>query len=683
MSHLILAALVCGTLGLPQEPPDAGTVATDSVRSVLLIQGTPAGYQLVWTDEDGALHVHFEFNDRGRGASLDARFEVDAAGLLTRLETAGNDYLKAPVEETFRLADGVASWKNQAEEGEQRVDTGAFYLSMNGVPEEYAMLARALLNAPGHRLALLPVGEARIEQVGALTLELGGVTKTVTQYVITGLGFTPEPIWLDENRNYFATAGLWSAIVVEGWEAALPALSEASEQEANARLRRMAEELAQRPTGPVAIVGARLFDAQTGAVRGGTTVLVSGDRIQAVGPDGSVDVPTGARVIEAGGRMLLPGLIDMHTHVSDVDGLLHIAAGVTTVRDLANDTEELLARKQRWDDVSAIGPRVIMAGFMDGPGPYAGPTRVLVDTPDEVTAAVDEYARLGYEQIKIYSSIIPELVPAIVARARAHGMRVSGHIPAFTTAEAAVRQGLDEIQHVNMLFLNFLGDTLDTRTPLRFTAVAEHAADLDLGSDSVAAFIRLLKDQNVVVDPTVAVFEGLLEGRAGAIAPNAAPIADRLPPVVRRGYLGGGLPVPDGMDARYDAAFDAMLNMVKVLYDAGVTLVAGTDALAGFMLHRELEDYVRAGIPPAEVLRIATSGAAEVAGRADRLGQVAPNMLADLILVDGDPTAEISDIRKVDLVMKNGVLFDPAAIYRAIGVRPWRRPMVAPRDDEP
>jgi imidazolonepropionase-like amidohydrolase len=379
--------------------------------------------------------------------------------------------------------------------------------------------------------------------------------------------------------------------------------------------------------------------------------------------------------------MLLPGLFDMHTHVSDVDGLLHIAAGVTTVRDLANDTEQLLARRDRWDEMSAIGPRVIMAGFMDGPGPYAGPTKVLVDTPEEINDAVDEYARLGYEQIKIYSSIETELVPVIVERARSHGMRVSGHVPAFMNAEAAVTQGFDEIQHANMLFLNFLGDTLDTRTPLRFTAVAQHAVDLDLASDSVAAFTQLLKDRNVVVDPTVAIFEGMFGGRPGMIQPNAAPIADRLPPVVRRGYLGGGLPVPEGMDEQYRGAFDAMLRMVKVLYDADVTIVAGTDALAGFMLHRELEDYVRAGISPSEVLRIATYGAAQVANRADRLGRVAPGMLADLILVSGDPTADISDVRKVDLVMKDGVLLDPAEIYRAIGVRPWRGARVTPREE--
>jgi imidazolonepropionase-like amidohydrolase len=680
MSQLISIVLALGLIG-EAELPASGTVAADTVRHVLFIQGTEAGHQLVWRDEDGALRAHFEFNDRGRGPSLDARIELDDAGLITQLETSGNDYLKVPVEETFRLADGTASWKNPSEEGKRRLVEGVFYLSMNGVPEEYAMLARALLDAPGNRLPMLPVGEARIEPVGSLTVEAGGASKTVTQYAISGLGFTPDAIWLDEDRNYFATAGLWFAIVVQGWESAIPAMREAEKQEADARMLRIAERLVERPDGPVAITGARLFDSETGAVQGGTTVLVSGNRIQQVGPDGSVDFPRSTRVIDAAGKMLLPGLIDMHTHVSDVDGLLHIAAGVTTVRDLANDTEQLLARRQRWDAMSAIGPRVIMAGFMDGPGPYAGPTKVLVDTPEEINDAVDEYARLGYEQIKIYSSIKTELVPVIVERAHSHGMRVSGHVPAFMNAEAAVRQGFDEIQHANMLFLNFLGDTLDTRTPLRFTAVAQHAADLDLESDSVVAFIQLLKDRNVVVDPTVAIFEGMFGGRPGTIQPNAAPIADRLPPVVRRGYLGGGLPVPEGMDARYRSAFEAMLRMVKVLYDADVTIVAGTDALAGFMLHRELEDYVRAGISPSEVLRIATYGAAQVANRSDRLGRVAPGMLADLILVSGDPTADISDIRKVDLVMKDGVLLDPAEIYRAIGVRPWRGARVAPREE--
>ncbi|HEX7956083.1 MAG TPA: amidohydrolase family protein, partial [Pyrinomonadaceae bacterium] len=276
----------------------------------------------------------------------------------------------------------------------------------------------------------------------------------------------------------------------------------------------------------------------------------------------------------------------------------------------------------------------------------------------------------GYSGIKIYSSIKPELVPKIIELAHAKGLRVGGHVPAFMTAEQFVRAGADEIQHTNFLFLNFLFDDVkDTRTPARFNAVADRAATIDLTSEPVRAFVKLLKERGTVVDPTLNIFEGMFTDRPGKVAAGFASVADRLPPQVRRGLLAGGLPVPEGKDERYRESSRALLRMVRTLYDAGVPLVAGTDSMAGFALHRELELYAEAGLPPAEILRIATLGAARVMKRDGELGTVAPGKLADLILVDGNPAERISDIRRVSLVVKDGKVYEPAALYRSIGVK--------------
>ena len=126
-------------------------------------------------------------------------------------------------------------------------------------------------------------------------------------------------------------------------------------------------------------------------------------------------------MIDAGGKTLLPGLWDMHVHLSESDGLFNLAAGVTSVRDMANDIDQLLDMRRRWETGEGIGPRVLMAGFIDGPGPYAGPTKVLVSTEQQALEWVDRYAKLGYVQIKIYSSLDPKLVPPIVKRAHAAG----------------------------------------------------------------------------------------------------------------------------------------------------------------------------------------------------------------------------------------------------------------------
>jgi imidazolonepropionase-like amidohydrolase len=145
---------------------------------------------------------------------------------------------------------------------------------------------------------------------------------------------------------------------------------------------------------------------------------------------------------------------------------------------------------------------------------------------------------------------------------------------------------------------------------------------------------------------------------------------DRLPPQVQRGAYSGGLPVTAENDQLYKDSYAAMLKMTKRLYDAGVPILAGTDALAGLMLHRELELEVKAGIPPAKALQNATYLAASVLKQSPNLGSIEPGKLADLVLVDGDPTVNISDIRRCRTTMKNGVLFDDGKLYQAIGILP-------------
>jgi imidazolonepropionase-like amidohydrolase len=614
------------------------------------------------------LYSH-EYNDRGRGPKTEDRVVIGAGGIPSLVEITGYDYWKNPVDERYELREGKASWHNASEKQEGlALSRPSYYLNMNGSPQMLEVLAQALLAAPGRSLDLLPSGKAKIDQIGSVEAEAGGKKRKVDLYSIQGLGFEPFHVWLDGNKTFFGADWGWMKIAQEGWQGALPKLKEVQDAEDGKVAKARAARLTRKPKGGLVFRNARLFDPETGKVTPGATVVLSGNRIQAVGRDGEVQVPAGAEVIDAAGKTLMPGLWDMHAHLGTLDGLLNLAAGITTVRDLANDTDFLLDLRRKIDAGEILGNRVIMAGFIDGPGPYAGPTKVLVDTPEEALAAVDNYAKLGYEQVKLYSSLDTKLVPVIVERAHAKGMRVSGHIPNGMTAEQAVRAGFDEIQHANFLLLNFLTG-VDTRTPERFHAVGERASEIDLGSDSVKSFLALLKAKGTVSDPTLVTFEGMFTDRVGVVSRTFAPVAERLPPTVQRGLVAGGV-APKGKEERYAKSWESMKAIVKALHDNGITIVAGTDNMAGFSLHRELELYVEAGIPTVDALRSATIVPARVMKRDKELGTVAPGKLADVILIDGDPTADIRNIRRVVLTVKDGAMYDPAKLYGEIGVKP-------------
>ena len=632
----------------------------------IFIQGNQAGTQTVEGQADGAMRAEYSYNDRGRGDHIMATWKLDGAGVPVEYEGRGNDYMKAPIEEHFEIKNGRASWKNRSEQGEQAVTEEAFYLPMNAPPEFFAVLARALLKAPNHKLALLPAGEATIERAARVT----SGNFELTEYRISGLGFSPRSIWLDR-QGRAASISVWFSVLPEGRESAIDQLRTAQQKTDAVWSERIARTLAHKPNGDLVIRNARLFDPRDLSVTPGTSVLIRGERIVRVAPDADLKPSANAEIIDAHDRFLMPGLWDNHQHFSDNDGALDLANGVTSARDMANDTDTFLQRVERFDNGSELGPRVLKAGIVDGTGEFAGPTKMRVDTAEQAIQDIDWYADHGYAQLKIYSSIKPELVPIMADHAHARGMRVSGHVPAFMSARQFVEGGADEIQHLNFIVLNFLfPEVQETRNRDRFIKVAEHARDFPPEKPEVGEFIQFLKQHHTVLDPTISIFEALFCGNPSAITPGLEQIVPRFPPQVRRAMLSGALEVPKDKENAYREAFPAMLRLLKAIYDAGVTIIPGTDALAGYTLHHELELYVQAGIAPAEVLRMATWTPALVMGVDKDRGVIAPGKLADMILVDGDPTQNIRDIDKITTVIKGGKMYDPAAIEKALGITP-------------
>jgi hypothetical protein len=238
-------------------------------------------------------------------------------------------------------------------------------------------------------------------------------------------------------------------------------------------------------------------------------------------------------------------------------------------------------------------------------------------------------------------------------------------------AEQAVRAGYDELTHINQVMLNFIGQPGDdTRTLLRFTRVGDDASRVDVAGPEVRAFIALLRERSIVVDPTAGAFEGMLTQQQGQPDPGLQPVAEYLPVLWRRRLRVAEMDLEGQRLATYRASYNRLLDLIRVMHQAGVPLVAGTDSIAGLGLHRELELYVQAGIPAPEVLRIATWNGARVAGASATAGSIERGKVADLILVDGDPSRRISDIRRTVLVLKGGVAYSPAELYETMGFKP-------------
>ena len=437
--------------------------------------------------------------------------------------------MKAPIEERFEVKDGKARWKNRSEQGEQAITGEAFYIPANAPSEFSGVLARALLKAPDRKLSLLPAGEASIQESGKVSVDGASGKVELIQYRITGLGFTPQTIWLDHDGNTAASISGWFSVIPAQYEPAIPQLQAAQQAADNAWSGRLAHQLARVPKGDLVIRNARLFDPRDLSVKPGMSVLVRGDRVVRVALDADMKPSADAEIIDAHARFLMPGLWDNHQHFSDVEGALDLANGVTSSRDMANDTDNFLKRVARFDDGTELGPRVLKAGIIDGTGEFAGPTKMRVDTAEQAIQDVDWYADNGYVQIKIYSSVKPELVPIIADRAHARGLRVSGHVPAFMSARQFVEGGADEIQHLNFIELNFLfPEVKETRNRDRFIKVAEHAREFTPDKPEVREFIAFLKQHHTVLDPTMGAFEGLFCGELTVVTPGLEDIVPHI-----------------------------------------------------------------------------------------------------------------------------------------------------------
>jgi hypothetical protein len=656
-------------------PFEANAQPLKTTRYTLVLDnGTVAGEQVVNRLSPDEIQVHFDFKENGRGPTLDELIRIGPDQTMLEYKVTGQSEMGGFVDERFTRKGAMAEWSSKSERGTKRVRGAAFYLPLDSSWEINSLMITALSNSRTGTLRLLPEGTLVQQRLDEVVVTQGSESQVVQLMMHSGVGLSPQFFWATTDADSHLFAAILPgnyAVIKEGWQANLAELKKSQELASAKLLEDRALKLQHPMPGLTAIRNARIFNSETAKLSAPSDVYVLRGRITAVFPAG-VNLTPVDNELDAAGRVMLPGLYDMHTHINRWSASYHLAAGVTSVRDLGNSNAELQQMIDEIDDGKLMSPRLIPAGFVDGESAYSSHDGILISDLNDTRHAIDWYAMRGYPQLKIYNSFPRELIPDTISYAHKRGLKVSGHVPAFMRAEDVVDEGFDELHHINQLLLNFLSTPeTDSRTLDRFYIPAEKAADLDLTSIEVQDFIDKLKRNNIVVDPTLATFD-FIKQRDGETADPYKSIASFMPPDIRRSFKTSTMRIPDDKTAkRYEASYKKMIEFVGRLYRAGVPIVAGTDGLAGFTLHSELVLYVKAGLTPAEAIQVATLNGAKFTNTFNERGSITKGKQADLILFDGDPTRNIEDIRKVSVVITRGKLIYPSEINAQLGVKPF------------
>jgi amidohydrolase family protein len=624
--------------------------AIDTTSYVVLNHGRTAGEMLVIAAADTVV-VKYHHVDRNRGPRSETHYVLSGgrvvAGRTWNLPLYGNPAALGAPADRFEVTRDSLFWGRDSTRGAPF--TPRTFYRLGFTPYAQTLLARFLLGQPDHTAQLLPRGTAHLEVVGDTVVRTRLGRQRVRLAMMRDTVGEANGVWLDDRNQLFADQVGWFITVQRGAEQVLPALRAIELRYRDANGVALARRVAPPAAGTIAITGGDLFDSERGIIVPRTSVLIRGSRIVAVGPADSVTVPAGSVVVDATGKTLVPGMWDMHSHAFPTSqttrAVTDLAAGITTVRDLASDLDMATSLRDRSAAGLLAAPRLVLAGFLEGPGRWAGPSEAIVSTEEEALAWIARYDSAGYQQIKLYNLIQQDLVPAIAREAHRRGMRLSGHVPRGLSTPAAVRLGFDEINHIAFLLSTFYPDSLYLPEMRAYSAVSAAVAPyFNVDAPEFTAMLELFKQRGTVIDPTVNLW---LSPRAQGGTP---------PPNV-------GIPAPasDSLAQRADAT---LLRIIKRLYEMGVTIVPGTD---GSSYNAELENYERAGIPAAQVLRIATIVPARVMRDDREYGSITVGKVADLFIVDGKPAERVADLRKVDRVIRAGRVYDPKALRSAVG----------------
>jgi imidazolonepropionase-like amidohydrolase len=565
---------------------------------------------------------------------------------------------------------GVAHWKTVVDSGS--APFGAKRYNPYGGPWLAAELDVDALVAAGDKgVDLLPTGHASIALGDAVEIAGPNGKKTVRLAFVTGTGFAPSPVWLDGDNRFFGNAG-GIALLPAGYEAEGPRLKDIQDKATAAMVRDVAHRFLTPANRTATLVdNVLMFDSVAGRYLPNRAVLIADGKVAATGAAGSIKAPAGATLIDGRGKTLLPGLWDSHQHVGDDWNLLqNVATGMTNYRSPGSMIDEALSIYKRRAAGDLLAPDGKISVIIDRKDPLAAQGALTVSSAAETVAAVDKVKAAGLWGVKFYTSMTPAWIAPGAAEAHKLGLHVHGHIPAGMRPIEAVRAGYDEITHINFIMMQAMPQEVvdKANTAARLEGPAKYGKDVDLDSPAMKSFYAELAKRRTIVDPTLTVWEPQMTSDGTALSPEYAPFADVAPPSVVRGWKVGGYPLFGGLTRDdFRKSFAKMVGLVGRLHKAGVRIVAGTDGY-GLELVRELELYQQAGLTNAEALQTATIIPARMTGMDDRTGSIAEGKEADIILVDGDVSKDITNLRHVETVFLDGYRLDGTALRTASGL---------------
>lgn len=624
-----------------------------------------------WKTPDGRVAYRMSMSLRGWVTETDELMTTGPDKRPTAIAIRGYTDSGDATEDFSVDAAGVATWKTAIDAGTAPF-AGKRYNTYGGPWLASEADVEALVAAGAKGVDLLPTGHASIAIGAPVRIAGPQGSKTVKLAFITGYGFSPSPVWLDAENHFFGNAGVVS-LLPEGYEKAGPQLKTIQDDATAAMVRDVAHRfLSPANATPTLVDHVLLFDSVAGRYLPDRAVLIAGGKVAAVGAAGTLKAPAGASIIDGRGKTILPGLWDAHRHVGGDDWnlLQNVATGMTNYRSPGSMIDETLSIAKRRASGDLLAPDGKVSVIIDRKDPLAAQGALTVSSAAEAIAAVDKIKAAGLWGVKFYTSMNPDWIAPAAAEAHKLGLHVHGHVAAGMRPLDAVRAGYDEITHINFIMMQAMPqDVVDkANTAARLEGPAKYGKDVDLDSPAMKAFYAELGKRGTVIDPTLTVWEPLMTSDGTALSPEYAPFADVAPPSVVRGWKIAGYPLFGGLTRDdFRKSFAKMVGLVGRLHRAGVPIVAGTDGY-GLELVRELELYQQAGLSNAEALQTATIVPARLTGMDDRTGSIAPGKSADVILVDGDVSRDITNLRHVDIVFLDGYRLDASALRRASGM---------------